>query len=63
MMIIEYPYHTDEHVVSIPFVEIDHEIFSMVILFLLLMQEGSYQFLTKECAQVLVNRLERTKPV
>ena len=33
------------------FVEIDHEIFSMVIPSLLLIQEGSCQFLVKECAQ------------
>ena len=33
------------------FVEIDHEIFSMVILSLPLIQEGSCQFLAKECAQ------------
>ena len=29
----------------------DHEIFSMVILSLLLIQEGQCQFLAKECAQ------------
>ena len=33
------------------FVEIDHEIFSTVILSLPLIQEGQCQFLTKECAQ------------
>ena len=33
------------------FVEIDHEIFSTVILSLPLIQEGSCQFLAKECAQ------------
>ena len=33
------------------FVEIDHEIFSAVILSLLLIQEGQMQFLAKECAQ------------
>ena len=38
------------------FMEIDHEIFYMVILSLLLIQEG--QVLAKECAQILVNHLE-----
>ena len=33
------------------FVEIDHEIFSTVILSLPLTQKGSCQFLAKECAQ------------
>ena len=33
------------------FVEIDHEIFSTVILSLLLIKKGSCQFLAKECAQ------------
>ena len=33
------------------FVEIDHEIFSTVILSLPLIQEGHCQFLAKECAQ------------
>ena len=33
------------------FVEIDHEIFSVVILSLLLIQEGQLSFLAKECAQ------------
>ena len=33
------------------FIEIDHEIFSTVILSLLLIQEGQCQFLAKECAQ------------
>ena len=33
------------------FVEIDHEIFSTVILSLLLIQEGQLSVLTKECAQ------------
>ena len=33
------------------FVAIDHEIFSTVILSLPLIQEGSCQFLAKECAQ------------
>ena len=33
------------------FVKIDHEIFSTVILSLLLIHEGSFQFLAKECAQ------------
>ena len=36
------------------FVEIDHEIFSTVILSLPLIQEGSSQFLAKECAQYLL---------
>ena len=40
---------------NILFVEIDQEIFSTVILPLPLIQEGSCQFLAKECAQVLVN--------
>ena len=39
------------------FVEIDHEIFSVVILSLPLIQEGQFQFLAKECT-ILVNRLE-----
>ena len=38
------------------FMETDHEIFYTVILTFPLIQEG--QFLVKECAQVLVNRLE-----
>ena len=33
------------------FVEIDHEIFSAVILSLPLLKKGSCQFLVKECAQ------------
>ena len=33
------------------FVEIDHEIFPMAILSLLLIQEGQWLFLAKECAQ------------
>ena len=33
------------------FLEIDHEIFSMVILSLLLFKKGICQFLAKECAQ------------
>ena len=40
---------TPAKVGNILFVEIDHEIFSMVILSLPLIQEG--QFLAKECAQ------------
>ena len=42
------------------FMEIDHEILSLVILSLLLIEEGSCQFLSKECAQnsLLVNHLE-----
>ena len=40
------------------FVETDYEIFSMVGLSLSLTQKGGCQFLEKECAQVLVNRLE-----
>ena len=43
------------------FVEIDHEIFSMVILSLLLIQRGNCQFLAKECAQYWLTAL-RTKP-
>ena len=38
--------------------EIDHDIFSTVILSLLLIQEGSCQFLVKEIAQVLIHCLE-----
>ena len=41
---------------------IDHELFSVVILTLPLIQEGHLSFLVKECAQVLVNRLEDFKP-
>ena len=41
------------------FVETDHEIFSMVILSLPLIQEG--QFLAKECAQYWLTA-QRTKP-
>ena len=46
------------------FMEIDHEIFSTVILSLPYghsfrwFKKGSYQFLEKECAHALVNRLE-----
>ena len=40
------------------FVEIDHEIFSMILLSLPVIQEGHCQFLANECAQVLVNPLE-----
>ena len=39
-------------------VETAHEIFSSVILSLLLIQKSICQFLVKECAQVLVNSLE-----
>ena len=38
--------------------EVGHEIFSMVIFSLPLIQEGNCQSLAKECAQVLVNCLE-----
>ena len=38
-------------------VEIDHEIFSMVILSLAQIKDGSCQFPAKECT-ILVNRLE-----
>ena len=44
-----------------PFVEIDHEIFSTVILSLPLIQESSCQFLAKECAQYWLTA-QRTKP-
>ena len=45
------------------FVENDHEIFSMVILFLsLIFKKGSCQFLAKECAQYWLTA-ERTEPV
>ena len=40
------------------FVEIDHEIFSMVILFLLLIQEGQLSAAGKRMCTILVNRLE-----
>ena len=40
-------------------IETDHEIFSTVFLSLPLIQEGMLpRFLAKECAQVLVDRLE-----
>ena len=54
------PHRVQQH----SFMEIDHEIFSMIILSLPLIQEGqmsvsgSCQFLAKKCAQVLVNGLE-----
>ena len=39
--------------------EIDHEIFSLIIFPLLLIQEGQLSvYVKKKCAQVLVNRLE-----
>ena len=44
------PHHVRQH----SFMEIDLEVFSMVILSLLLIQD----FLAKECAQVLVDCLE-----
>ena len=40
------------------FVEIDHEIFSMVILSLLLIQEGQLSVSCKRMCIILVNRLE-----
>ena len=40
------------------FIEIDHKIFSMVILSLPLIKKVSFQFLVKKCAQVLVHYLE-----
>ena len=40
------------------FVEIDHKLFSTVIISLMLIQEGQLSILVKECAQVLVNCLE-----
>ena len=40
------------------FVEIDHEIFSMVILFLPLIQEGQLSVSGKRMCTILVNRLE-----
>ena len=40
------------------FVEIDHEIFSMVILSLLLIQEGQLSVSGKRMCTILVNRLE-----
>ena len=44
------------------FVEIDHEIFSMVILSIPLIQEGQLSVLAKECAQYWLTA-QRTKPV
>ena len=44
------------------FVEIDHEIFSTVILSLPLIQEGKLSVLAKEYAQILVNGFEDSKP-
>ena len=43
---------------NIFFLEIDHEIFSTIILSLLLIKKDSYHFLAKECPQILVNCLE-----
>ena len=40
------------------FVEIDHEIFSMVILSLLLIQEGQLSVSGERMCTILVNRLE-----
>ena len=40
------------------FVEIDHEIFSSVILFLLLIQEGQLSVSGERMCTILVNRLE-----
>ena len=40
------------------FLEIDHEIFSMVILSLLLIQEGQLSVSGKRMCTILVNRLE-----
>ena len=39
-------------------IEIDHEIFSAVILSLLQIQEGQFSVQVKECAQVPINHLE-----
>ena len=44
------------------FMEIDHEIFSTVILSLPLIQEGLLSVLAKEYAQILVNSFEDSKP-
>ena len=43
-------------------VEIDHEIFSMVILSLLLIQEGQLSVSGKRMFTILVNRLEDARP-
>ena len=40
------------------FMEIDHEIFSVVILFLLLIQEGQLSVSGKRICTILVNHLE-----
>ena len=40
------------------FMEIDHEIFSMVIFFLLLIQEGQLPFSDERMCTILVNHLE-----
>ena len=44
------------------FVEIDHEIFSMVILSLLLIQEGQFSVSGKRVCTIVVNRLGLSLP-
>ena len=48
------PHRSRQH----SFLEIDHEIFSMVILSLLLIQEGQLSVSGKRMCTILVNRLE-----
>ena len=45
-----------------PFMEIDHEIFSVVILSLLLIQEGQLSVSGERMCTILVNNLEDLKP-
>ena len=52
------PYKLSSKGLAIFSMEIDREIFPMVILSLPLIQEGQFQFLVKECAQVLAKLLE-----
>ena len=49
---------TPAEVGKISFLEIDHEIFSMVILFLPLIQEGQLSVSGERMCTILVNRLE-----
>ena len=49
---------TSAEVSNISFVEIDHEIFSRVILSLLLIQEGQLSVSGERMCTILVNRLE-----
>ena len=50
----EDPHQVKQHF----FMEIDHEIFSMIFCPFWWFKLGSWQFLVKECSQVLVNFLE-----